>query len=107
MCVKWPETSVGANERLGFMEAPQIAPANKASKATTPPMANPANIPCSLLPVVTFMITNIKKKVRITSSTKDCVSVPAGIVAPKKILDGNKNLTTTLAKQPPTNWLVI
>ena len=73
----------GAIERAGFMDAPQMGPANMASNPTTEPIASPANMPCSLLPTATLMITSIKKKVSISSRIKDCISVPAGIVAPR------------------------
>lgn len=77
-----PETIAGPSERAGFMEAPLIGPANIASKATTPPMASPAVMPFSLAPVETPRITNISPIVRTASSTQDCKSELAGIVAP-------------------------
>ncbi len=74
----------------GFMLAPQTGPANIASNKTVEPMARPANIPCSLLPVATFMITSIRKKERINSRIKDCISEPAGIVEPRVSLEGKR-----------------
>src|SRR5207253_6828357 len=50
----WPETSAGASERAGFIDAPQIGPANIASRATTAPIAVPAMIPFSCAPVETL-----------------------------------------------------
>ena len=52
-CSKCPETIAGESERIGFIDAPLIGPANIASNNTTPPIAIPANIPCSLLPLAT------------------------------------------------------
>jgi hypothetical protein len=37
-------TTAGANERAGFIEAPQIGPANIASNAITAPIAAPATL---------------------------------------------------------------
>ena len=71
---------------MGFMDAPLIGPANIASSNTVPPMARPANIPCSFEPVATWMITSIRKKVRITSSTNDCKTDPCGSVEPSNSL---------------------
>ncbi len=89
------------------MLAPQTGPANIASNKTVEPMTSPANIPCSLLPVATLTITSIKKKVRINSKIKDCVSVPAGSVDPKVSFAGNRYFNVTLAKKAPANWLII
>ena len=50
--ITW-DIKAGAKERAGFMDAPQIGPANIASNNTTEPIAIPANIPCSLLPEAT------------------------------------------------------
>lgn len=80
---KFPETIEGASERAGFIDAPQIGPANIASKPMIEPMAIPAVIPFSFAPVETFIITNIKKNVRMISRIKDCKSVPAGKVVPR------------------------
>ena len=45
-----PPTIAGASDRAGFIEAPEIGPANSTSKAITPPMATPANSPFSFGP---------------------------------------------------------
>ena len=66
-----PAPRIHVIERAGFIEAPQIGPANMASKATTAPMASPAVIPFSRAPVETRKITNISKKVSTTSNTND------------------------------------
>lgn len=92
---------------IGFMLAPHIGPANIASNNTVEPMASPANIPCSLLPVATLIMTSIKKKVRMNSKTKDCISEPAGNVSPKVSFVGNKNFNVALAKIAPAAWLMI
>ena len=81
-CSKCPETNAGAIERAGFIEAPEIGPANIASSKTVEPIAIPANKPCSLLPCATFKITSIKKKARKISKINDCISVPDGHVPP-------------------------
>gem|GEM_PF-4633081 len=56
---------------FGFMLAPHIGPITKASKATTPPMAMAAIVPTSLEPVETFIITIMRKYVRINSIIND------------------------------------
>ena len=73
------------------MDAPEIGPANMASNRTVEPIASPANMPCSLEPCATLIITNIKKKVRIISKTKLCKSVPEGRVVPNNIFSGKRN----------------
>ena len=83
-CSKCPETSAGASERAGFMEAPQIGPANIASNAMTAPTAMPAVMPFSFAPVETFKIVSIRKNVKTISRMNDCKSEPAGNVAPSK-----------------------
>ena len=98
-----PLTIAGANDRAGFILALQIGPANIASNNTVEPMASPANIPCSLLPVATFMITSIRKNVSKNSNVNDCNAVPDGSVAPKNSFVGNKYLRTKLANKAPTN----
>lgn len=89
-CSVCPETIAGDRLLIGFMLAPQIGPANIASNKTVEPMASPANMPCSLLPVATLIMTSIRKKVRMNSKIKDCNSVPVGSVAPNVSLVGNK-----------------
>ena len=70
------ETTAGASDLAGFIEAPQIGPANIASKAITEPTTIPAVIPFSLAPVETPRITNIRIVVRRNSRTKDCQGEP-------------------------------
>jgi hypothetical protein len=38
-CCKWPEINAGANDRAGFIDAPQIGPANIASRPMTAAIA--------------------------------------------------------------------
>ena len=83
MSFKCSETSAGANERAGFIEAPEIGPANAASNAITAPMAMPAVIPFSFSPLETFRMTNTRKNVSTASSTNVCAIEPAGCVAPR------------------------
>ena len=75
--------SAGARERAGFIEAPQAGPANIASSAMTPPIAMPAVMPFSFAPVDTLKIVIIRMAVSTSSSTKLCISEPAGSVAPR------------------------
>ena len=62
-----------------------------ASKPTVAPIAAPAIIPFSFAPVDTFKMTNMSKKVKITSNINDCCHVPEGKLAPKVSLSGNNN----------------
>ena len=78
----WPDISAGARERAGFMEAPETGPPKRASSATVAPTATPAIKPFSFASVATLSITNIRKKVKIISRTKDCIALPEGFVAP-------------------------
>ena len=77
------ETKAGARERAGFIEAPLMGPANKASRAITDPTATPASTPFSFEPVETLRITNMRISVRMNSNTNDCSAPPAGSVAPR------------------------
>lgn len=70
-CVRCPDTIAGAIDLAGFIEAPQIGPANMASKPTTAPMAMPAVMPFSLAPVETHSMTYMSMNVSIVSSMKD------------------------------------
>lgn len=97
----WPEIIAGPIERAGFMDAPQIGPANNASSATTAPIAKPAICPCSLLPCAKLRITNISKKVSNASSISDCVSEPAGNVAPNNADAGKSIFKVALASNAP------
>jgi hypothetical protein len=89
-CCKLPETTAGAMDRAGFIEAFVMGPANMASNNTTPPIAIPATTPISLLPVETFIITTIKKKVNKNSKIKARQTSTVGIVAPRVSLAGNR-----------------
>jgi hypothetical protein len=100
-CSRCPDIIAGASERAGFIDAPQIGPANIASNKTVEPIAKPANIPCSLLPVATFIITNIRKKVSKSSKMKDCDTLPVGMVAPKNSFSGNRYFRIILASIAP------
>src|SRR5687768_1594103 len=46
----FPDISAGATDRAGFIDAPQIGPANIASSATVPPIAIPAMTPAPSTP---------------------------------------------------------
>src|SRR6476619_4787447 len=93
---RWKLTTAGPSERAGFIDAPQIGPANIASNPMTDPTTIPAVIPFSRAPVETPRITNINNAVRISSRTKDWVRGPAAIVAPSVTLAGKRNRKTTL-----------
>ena len=77
--------AAGASDLAGFIEAPQIGPANIASKAMTEPTAMPAVIPFSFAPVETLRIVSIRRKVKIVSRKNDWLSEPAGSVAPSSL----------------------
>src|SRR5262249_47533982 len=83
------DTRAGARERAGFIDAPEIGPANSASKAITDPTATPARTPFSFEPVETLRMTNISRKVSMNSSTNDWRAPPAGRVAPSVGFVGN------------------
>ena len=97
----------GAKERAGFIDAPEIFPANIASSAMTAPTAMPAVLPFSFAPVETFKITNIRRKVRISSKTKDCISAPAGRVVPSVACVGKRKRKRALAVNAPRHWVKI
>jgi len=86
-----PETIAGDKLLAGFIDAPQIGPANMASKSTTPPIASPAIVPVSLEPCEVNKMVSIKINVSTISKTKDCKLEPDGIVAPKFKFVGNNN----------------
>src|SRR5262245_43371289 len=104
---KRSDTAAGASERAGFIDAPEIGPANSASRAITDPTATPAKTPFSFEPVETLRITNISRKVRTASSTKDCMSLPAGRVAPSVAFVGNMHHKVRLARTAPAHWLAM
>ena len=83
--VKFPEARAGANERMGFIDAFVNGPANMASKRITLPTAIPAIGPISLLPVDTFIMTTIKKKLRSNSMINTFKGSIVGMVAPKSL----------------------
>ena len=89
------------------MEAFVIGPANIASKSTTAPIAIPAIIPISLLPVETFIITTIRKNVSSSSKTKARQTSTVAIVAPKFSLAGNRNHKIKLAANAPKICVMI
>ena len=93
-------------ERAGFIDAPQIGPANIASSSTNEPIAIPAMTPFSFEPVETLMITSMRKKVRMSSRKNDCVAEPEGIVAPRVKWPGNNAFKVPLANNAPINWLM-
>ena len=83
-------------------DAPQIGPANIASRPTIAPMATPAVIPFSFEPVETLKMTSIKRNVSTVSRIKLCPEVPAGSVAPSFSSEGNKKRSKPLpANAPP------
>jgi hypothetical protein len=62
-----PLNTAGASERAGVIEAPEMGPANKASKAMTPPISTPANTPFSFALVATPRIMNMSMAVSTAS----------------------------------------
>ena len=87
----------GQSERAGFIDAPQIGPANIASSAMSPPMAMPAVIPFIFFPVATERIVSIRIAVRMISSAKDRPLEPKGIVAPRVACSTNMARSVQLA----------
>jgi hypothetical protein len=86
------------------MLAPQIGPANSASRAITEPTATPAMIPFSFAPLLTDRTTNIKNKVRKISRAKDCIQGPRGLVAPREVASSrNSNRSSPLASRAPAH----
>ena len=75
---KSSDTSAGASERAGFIDAPVIGPAQSTDSPTTPPIALPAIIPFSILPVETLRIINMRNSVITISRMKDCIRGPEG-----------------------------
>src|SRR5688500_11555442 len=92
-------------DRAGFIDAPQIGPANMASKAITPPTATPATIPFSFDPHDTARTTNIRMAESTSSNTKDRDVGPFGSVVPNVACAGNMSRNRTLAANAPINWL--
>src|SRR5262249_39364996 len=72
------DTRAGARERAGFIDAPEIGPANSASRAITDPTATPASTPFSFEPVETLRMTNISSRARTASRANDWAAPPAG-----------------------------
>jgi hypothetical protein len=62
-------------------------------------------MPFSFAPVATPRITNIRKKVRTPSSTKDCPALPAGVVPPSPGASGKSTRSRRLANSAPVHWL--
>lgn len=106
-CSKLPETTAGASERAGFIEALVTGPANNASSPTTVPMATPAIRPFSLAPNATCMITNISIKVRISSITRALSALTVGMVAPSVSWLGNSHANSSDALNAPATWLMM
>ena len=100
-CSNFPEINAGMIDRIGFIDAPQIGPANKTSNKTVEPIAIPANIPCSLLPFATCKITKTNTKAKIISKTNALLSETIGMVSPKVGEVGNRIFKEKLAKNAP------
>src|SRR5438477_1540584 len=91
----------GPSDRAGFIDAPQIGPANIASSPITAPTTIPAVMPFSAAPVDTLRITNIKVAVRISSRTNDWIADPAGTVVPNISFCGKRRRNISLAANAP------
>ena len=85
------------------MEAPVIGPPTKAHSATIAPIAIPAIMPVALVSVATAVITNIRKKLRITSHAKAITGVAVGMVAPKVLPSGRRTDSNVTAIMAPKN----
>src|SRR5207244_10303737 len=97
----------GPSDRAGFIDAPQIGPANIASSPITAPTAIPAVMPFTAAPVETPRITNIKIAVRISSRTNDWVADPEGTVVPSILFCGKRKCNAPLAARAPVHRLAI
>ena len=93
--------TAGPSDRAGFIDAPQMGPANIASSPITAPTTIPAVMPFSAAPVETPRITNIKIAVRISSRTNDWIAGPAGTVVPKVLFCGKRRCNAPLAANAP------
>src|SRR5438477_964006 len=97
------DITAGPSDRAGFIDAPQIGPANIASSPITAPTAIPAVMPFSAAPVETPRITNIKIAVRISSRTNDWVADPEGTVVPSILFCGKRKCNAPLAARAPVH----
>ena len=96
-----PDTIAGDKLLTGFIDAPQMGPANMASKSTTPPIASPAIVPVSFEPCELNKMVSIKMNVSTISKTNDCKFEPDGIVAPKFRFVGNNDFKMADAMNAP------
>ncbi len=80
--------TAGANDRAGFMDAPEKAPPIRAQRVTVSPMAKPEAALGNRLSVATAMMTNMRAKVKMTSRRKPPARLKFGeiVVAPKSTL---------------------
>ena len=92
-----------AIDLAGFIDAPQIGPANIASSPITDPMAIPAVIPFSLAPVDTLRMTSMRMKVSTISRMKLWLALPAGRVAPSVSSAGKSARKSPLEAKAPSN----
>lgn len=94
-------TNAGPMDLAGFIDAPETGPPKRAHIKTVKPMASPAVIPCSLDPVATLIMTNIRVKLKMNSIIKDCTKLPFGKVSPRVMASGKRDLNTKLANMAP------
>lgn len=97
------DIKAGPRDRAGFIDAPQIGPAKIASSATTEPTTTPAISVCLFVDEETRKITNIKMNVNKNSRINDCVSLPAGSVAPSVSCEGKSMRRVKLANMAPVH----
>lgn len=67
---------------------------------------NPGRDPF-LAPLETPRMTNIRAALSRSSKINDCIGEPAGCVAPRSALAGNRTRKTALAASAPAHWLVM
>src|SRR5579859_805261 len=101
--VHTPATRAGPSDRAGFIDAPEIGPANSASNPTVAPMANAAACPTARVSVATAMITSIRPNDRIASNPNDCHTLPLGTVAPTCATGPSSTRSATAAATAPPN----
>lgn len=105
--LRLPVKRAGARDLAGFMDAPEIGPANNASRPTVAPIAMPAIMPFSFEPVETLSITYIRNHVSIISMMKDRGIEPSGNEAPRVGCPLKRSKRMPLAATAPRHWLII
>ncbi len=92
------------SERAGFIDAPvKLLPTIFKTKIVAPTVRAEL-VPVSLKPLIDLRIINIRIIVKIVSKNKEESRLVLGIVIPKLLILGNKDLTIIEAEIAPANW---